>query len=457
MTNENILNIVKRIHFIGIGGSGMCPMAEILYHKGYDISGSDNYESDTFKRIKDMGIKVYNKHDPQNIQNAELIVYSAAIKDNNIEIIAAKEKNIPTIERSKMLGLITDRYKNTIAIAGTHGKTTTTAMITQIMLTGKKDPTSIIGGKLSLLKGNSSIGKSENMICEACEYVDTFLHLHPAISVITNIEADHLDYFKTLDNIISSFKKFASQTKKALIVNGDDENIKKIITNSSLAVITFGTSSENMYKAENITLNIDNTQDFTLTKDNKPIAKVHLQVPGTHNIMNALAAATCAYYNGVNIDDIVKALGEFTGVHRRFELIAKVNGITIVDDFAHHPTEIFTTLTAAKKMNFKRIIAVFQPHTYSRTYAFLDNFANSLSISDMVVLSEILAVRETNTYNIHSEDLAAKIKNSVCLHTFDEISDYIASIAKKGDLIITLGGGNIYVCAKKIADKLKLI
>ena len=455
MSHENILNTVKRIHFIGIGGSGMCPMAEILYHKGYDISGSDNYESDTFKRIKDMGMKVYNKHDPQNINDTELVVYSAAIKADNVEIVTAKEKNIPTIERSEMLGLITDRYENTIAIAGTHGKTTTTAMITQIMLTGKKDPTAIIGGKLPLLKGNSSIGKSEYMICEACEYVDTFLHLHPAISVITNIEADHLDYFKTLDNILASFKKFADQTKKALIVNGDDENIKKIIMDSSLPVITFGTSHDNIYRAENITLNSDNTQDFTLTKDNKPLAKIHLQVPGTHNIMNALAAATCAHYNGVEIHDIEKALSEFTGVHRRFELITKIHGITIVDDFAHHPTEISTTLTAAKNMNFKRIIAVFQPHTYSRTYAFLDNFAKALSIADLAVLSEILAVRETNTYNIYSEDLAAKIKNSVCLHTFDEISDYVASIAKEGDLIITLGGGNVYVCANQIADKIK--
>ncbi len=454
MVDKDILSKVRRVHFIGVGGSGMCPMAEILFHKGYIVSGSDNYESDTFKRIKDLGMDVVIGHEAKNVFNAELVVYSAAVKSDNVELIAAKEQGIPCIERSVMLGLITDRYANSIAVAGTHGKTTTTAMLTQIMIEGKKDPTSIIGGKLPFLQGNSCIGKSENIICEACEYVDTFLQLNPAIAVITNLEADHLDYFKTLDNVIASFRKFSEKTSKVLIVNGDDENIKKAICSVKIPVITFGMGEHNDFRAEHVKLNSDNTQNFVFTKSGEKIADVKLVVPGGHNVMNALAAATVAYYNDVNVSDIVNALEKFTGVHRRFELITKVNGITVVDDFAHHPTELTTTLNAAKNMNFKRVIAVFQPHTYSRTYMFLDDFAKALSIADKVVLSQILAVRETNTYNIYSSDLAKKIDNCVCFDTFDEISDYIASEAKEGDLIITLGGGNVYVCAAQIAKKL---
>lgn len=372
-----------------------------------------------------------------------------------MELVAAKECGIPCVERSVMLGLITDRYENTMAVAGTHGKTTTTAMLTQIMLEGKKDPTSIIGGKLPFLNGNSCIGKSQNMICEACEYVDTFLQLSPAVSIITNIDADHLDYFKTLDNVIASFRKFSKKTSKVLIVNGDDKNIKKAICGLQIPVITFGMSEHNEFRAENVKLNLDNTQSFVLTKAGKKIADVKLVVPGQHNVMNALAAATAAYYNDVSVDDIVNALQKFTGVHRRFELITKVDEITVIDDFAHHPTELTATLNAAKNMNFKRVIAVFQPHTYSRTFMFLDDFAKALSIADKVVLSQILAVRETNTYNVYSSDLAKKIDDCVVFDTFDEISDYIKSEAREGDLVITLGGGNVYVCAAQIAEKLR--
>ncbi len=451
---ENLLDGIKNIHFIGIGGSGMCPMAAILQRKGYNITGSDNYISDTLKRIIDRGIPVYLNHDAKNIENAQLIVYSAAIKPDNVERVAAVEKCIPCIERSLMLGLLCSKYKNPIAICGTHGKTTTTAMVTQVLTMSQKDPSAIIGGKLPFIGGNSRIGQSDTIVCEACEYVDSFLEINPSIAVITNIEADHLDYFGTLENIIKSFNKFSLQTKKLLIVNGDDKNVLTAINNVSIPVITFGLSHTNTYYADNISDDTVPFPSFSLMKNGEKVVDIKLSVPGKHNIYNALAAAVVAINMGIKPLEFANALHEFHGVHRRFEILGKPNNITIADDFAHHPTEISVTLNTATKMGFNRVIVVFQPHTYSRTSAFLDDFAKALSIADITVLSEILAVREINTYNISSEDLAKKIDNCICLNTFEEITNCIEKIAKPGDLVLTMGGGNVYVCANMILERL---
>lgn len=452
---QNILDNVKNIHFIGIGGSGMCPIAGILLHNGYNISGSDNYISDTLQRIIDRGIKVYTQHNAKNIENAELVVYSAAIKEDNIERIAAVKKGIPCIERSVMLGLLCDKYENTIAIAGTHGKTTTTAMITQILTMAQKDPSAIIGGKLPFINGNSRCGNSDTIICEACEYVDSFLQITPSIAVITNVEADHLDYFGTLENIIKSFNKFALKATELLVINGDDKNSILAAKNATVPVITFGEAKSNTYYAENISEKDVAFPSFTLMKNGEEIVDIKLSVPGRYNIHNAVAAAAIAHYLKVEPADIAKALHAFTGVHRRFEILGKSNGIAVADDFAHHPTEISSVLTAASKMGFNRVIAVFQPHTYSRTAAFLNEFAEALSIADLTVLSEILAVREVNTFNIYSENLAEKLENCICLRTFEEITDCIQKIAKPGDLVLTMGGGNVYVCANMILERLK--
>ncbi len=451
---ENILDNVKNIHFIGIGGSGMCPMAEILLSKGFNVSGSDNYISDTLKRIMDSDIKIYLDHDAKNVENADLVVYSAAIKEDNVERETALQRGIPCIERSVMLGLLCARYKKPIAISGTHGKTTTTAMLAQVLTMAQEDPTAIIGGKLPFFNGNSRVGKSETIVCEACEYVDSFLQITPSIAVITNIEADHLDYFKTLDNVIKSFNKFAQKATECVFLNGDDENSRLATKDISVPVITFGLSENNTYYATNISDENVPFASFTLMKNQQKIVDVKLSVPGTYNIYNAVAAAAVAHHLGVSPCDIASALNTFTGVHRRFEVLGKPQEITIADDFAHHPTEITSVLTAASKMGFKRVIAVFQPHTYSRTADFLDEFATALSIADITVLSEILAVREVNTRNIHSEDLAAKIENCICLRTFEEITDCIEKIAQPGDLVLTMGGGNVYVCANMILDKL---
>ena len=450
----NILNKVKKIHFIGIGGSGMCPLADILHAKGFEISGSDNYESDTLKGLINKGVKIFETHAEQNIEGADLIVYSAAIKKDNPELIAAEKNNIPALERSVMLGILCDEYENLVAIAGSHGKTTTTSMITQILIDAKADPTAIIGGKVHSINSNSIVGKSQNMVCEACEYVDTFLHLHPAISVITNIDNDHLDYFGTLQNLIKSFNKFASQTSKVVLVNGDNENSIKAIQNISTPVITFGFGEQNTYRASIISENNKVCESFYFIKNNEKLCKISLSVPGKYNVYNALAAASVADFMGIDADIIANSLSSFSGVHRRFEILGTPNNITVADDFAHHPTEIKSVLSAAMKMGYRKVYAVFQPHTYSRTAMLLSEFADVLSIADHVVLSEILAVREINTYNISSEDLAAKIKNCTCLVTFDEIADYIEKNAMPGDLILTMGGGNVYVCANMIVYRL---
>lgn len=456
MEKRDLLSSVKKIHFIGIGGSGMCPIAEILLHKGYELTGSDTNESDTLARIRSYGIPVFMGQKAENVDGAELVVYSAAIKPDNPELMAARQKGIPAVERSVMLGMVTRRYKNTVAVSGTHGKTTTTAMITQILLEAGLDPSAIIGGKLPLINGNGRAGRSETIVCEACEYVDTFLQLHPAVSVILNIDNDHLDYFGTVENTVKSFRQFSLQTSGAIVVNGDNENAMRAVEGISNArIITYGFGKGNDYSAGDIQDSCRAREQFSVLKNGKPIAAVKLSVPGKHNIYNALAAFAVADYLGVETESIVKSLHAFTGVHRRFEMLGEYNGVTVADDFAHHPTEVAATLSAAKDMGFERVWAVFQPHTYSRTYMLLDDFAKALQTADRVVLSEILAVRETNTYNIYAKDLADKIPGCVWFKTFEEISDYMIENAKDGDLILTLGGGDVYKCANMIVAKYK--
>ncbi len=451
-----LLDNVKRLHFVGIGGSGMCPMAEILHAKGYTLTGSDINESDTLERIRGYGIPVFMGHRAENIGDAQCVVYTAACKQDNPELVAAREKGIPCLERSVMLGLLSDRFPCTVAVAGTHGKTTTTGMITHILMEAGKDPSALIGGKLPLIGGNGRVGKSGFFVCEACEYVDTFLHLHPAVSVLLNIDADHLDYFKTVDNIVKSFHQFASQTSRALIINGDDERIRKSVEGlTGREIVTFGRAETNdYYPAE---LNEEDTacEDFTLMYRGKKLGRVNLIVPGEHNMMNAVAAAAAAHTLGCAPEDICGALNKFSGVHRRFEVLGTFEGVTVADDFAHHPTELTAVLSSAMRMGYHEVWAVFQPHTYSRTYNLLDEFARALAIPDHLVMTEILAVREENTYNIHTSDLAAKVPGSVWFHSFEEISAHVMNNAQNGDLILTLGGGDIYKCANLIVSKYK--
>ena len=447
-TQTNLLDTARRLHFVGIGGSGMCPMAEILHHRGYTITGSDINESDTLERIRNYGIKVYMGHSADNIGDVDLVVYTAAAKQDNPELVAAREKGIPTLERSIVLGMLTDHFSNTIA------KTSTTGMLTQILIEAGEDPSAVIGGKLPFIGGNGRVGQSENMVCEACEYVDTFLQLHPAVSIILNVDADHLDYFGTLENIIKSFRKFALQTSSRLVVNGDDPEAMQSVEGLTHAqVITFGRTADSDYYVTDLNEEATACEDFTIMHHGEPVCRVNLRVPGEHNMMNALAAAAAAHSMGVSGEPIKAALEAFTGVHRRFEVLGKFNGVTVADDFAHHPTELSAILSAAVRMGYNAVWAVFQPHTYSRTFMHLNDFAEALSIPQHVVMTEILAVRETNTYNIHTADLAAKIPGSCWFQSFEEIADYVMANAKENDLILTLGGGDIYKCANLIVKK----
>lgn len=456
MEYNDILSKVKKIHFVGIGGSGMCPIAEILFHQGYELTGSDISESDTLERVRSYGIPVFMGQRAENIDGTELVVYTAAVKQDNPELVAARERDIPTVERSVMLGMVARRYPDSIAVSGTHGKTTTTAMITQVLLGAGKDPSAVIGGKLPLINGNGRVGHSDTMVCEACEYVDTFLQLHPAIAVILNIDNDHLDYFGTVENTIHSFHRFAKQTSKMILVNGDDANAKKAVEGiSGPEIVTYGFGKDNDFYVDDIADSRRAREKFSVYHAGKKLVEVTLSVPGKHNIYNALASFAVADYLGVDAQVIADQLNRFTGVHRRFELLGEYDGVTVADDFAHHPTEVAATLTAAMHMGFHRVWAVFQPHTYSRTYLLLDDFAKVLQIADKVVLSEILAVRETNTYHIYAKDLADKIPGCVWFQTFEEISDYMVQNAQDSDLVLTLGGGDVYKCANLIVQKMK--
>ncbi len=455
MDYDKLLNEIKRIHFIGIGGSGMCPIAEILMSEGFKISGSDMNEGETLDKMKGYGIPVYMGHAAENIKGAELVVYSAAVKPENPERKAADEQGIPCIERSVMLGVVCRRYKRSIAVSGTHGKTSTTAMLSQILIGSGFDPSAIIGGKLPFIGGNSYVGQSDIIVCEACEYVDTFLELNPFISIILNIDADHLDYFKNLDNIKKSFNKFAKQTTGLLVINGDDQNTLDAVADVELEKITFGFGENCDYRAVNVSADKGVHEQYDLLYKGEKITSVKLIVPGKHNIYNSLAAAATAHYLGATPNEISDNLHKFGGVHRRFEILGTPCGITVADDFAHHPTELTVTLNAAMQMGFNKVWAVFQPHTFSRTAMLLDDFAEALKIPDVAIVSEILPVRETNTYNIYATDLTAKIPGSVYRKTFEEITDYVCKHAKEGDLILTMGGGNVYMCANMINKQLK--
>ncbi len=445
--DENLLKTRKHIHFIGIGGSGMFPMVQILHSEGFYITGSDNNETETTKIERKMGIPVTLGQAAKNIEGADLIVYTAAIMSDNPELIAAKASGVPCLERSDMLGLLTRRYSKAVCVAGTHGKTTTSAMIAQTLLEGGFDPSAFIGGKVKALGGSGRAGKSDIFVVEACEFVDTFLKLSNDISVILNIDNDHLDYFGSIENSIKSFRKFASNSTGPVIVNGDDANTMKAVDGLDKEIITFGWSNKNDYYAADVRFLGGAKSGYTLMHHGKPICEIRLSIPGKHNILNSMACAAVCLYLGMNPEEMAEHIDKFPGAGRRFEILGEVNGVTIADDYAHHPTEIAATLKAAKEMDFHEVWAVFQPFTYSRTALLMDDFVTALSVADHVVMSEIMGSREKNTYNIYTRDLAEKIPGSVWFNTFKEMADYTMSHAKPGDLVITLGCGDVYKCA----------
>ena len=449
-STDKLLEGIKKIHMIGIGGSGMCPLAEILNTRGYELTGSDNNEGDTLNRIKKLGIKVFMGHAAENVHGAELVVYSAAISADNPERAEAARLGIPTMERSLLLGALTRQYDNVIGVCGTHGKTTTSSMITQILYLNKMDPSAVIGGKLPLIGSNGLSGKSELFVCESCEFVNTFLELSPDISVLLNIDNDHLDYFKTMENLTNSFKQFVSMSK-TIFYNGSDERSRVAVSDINRNKISFGIDSACDYFATKLEPSKYGFS-FDVVHKGKLLINVELKVPGRHNVFNALAAFAVCHYLGVSPEGIKSAIEEFRGAGRRFEFIGEYPDFVLADDYAHHPTEIKATLTAAKDLSYNRVIAVFQPFTFSRTALLKDEFIEALSVADKVILTPIMGSREVNTYGIRSEDIAVGLKDSVCVSDFKECEQEILNTVKSGDIVITMGGGDIYKVAHKIRD-----
>ena len=440
----------KNIHMIGIGGISMSGIAEILLNSGFTVTGSDATNSDIIEKLIQTGIKVTIGHDFASVRKAQLIVYSAAIKQDNPELIEARKFRIPTIERGDFLGEITKLYKDTICISGTHGKTTTTSMVSLCFLEAQKDPTIQVGAILKPINGNYKVGNSDYFILEACEYVESFLKFYPKSEIILNIDNDHLDYFKNLENIKNSFIKYVKKLPEdgLLVINADDKNCIDLPNYTKATSLTYGIENKNTdFYAQNLICDSNGCFQFEVYKNNQFYELFKLNVPGTHNILNALATiALCDKY-GIDKTHIKSALFKFSGANRRFEYIGTCNGFDIYDDYAHHPTEIRALAKASKNTKHNQTWAIFQSHTYSRTYELLDEFAESLKDFDNIIITDIYAARETNLSGIQPQDLVDKIKqynkNAIYIGPFEEIANYIKQHAQPNDLVLTIGAGTI--------------
>ncbi len=435
----------------------MSGLAEILLGRGFTVAGSDREESTLTARLKEKGALIFYGHNAENIpDDCDLVVYTAAIGPDNPEYEEAVKRNIPIMTRADLLGELMDNYEASIAVSGTHGKTTTTSMISHILLAAAADPTITVGGILPAIKGNIRVGASDYFLTEACEYTNSFLSLNPYVGIILNVESDHLDFFKNLENIRASFKKFIAliDAAGALVINADIDNAQYFTENTACRVYTYSLTRAADYTASGIEYNKFGFPSFDVIYNGEMLGRVSLSVPGEHNISNALAAVAAARIFNISMDDICAGLCAFTGTDRRFQIKGEVRGAVLIDDYAHHPTEIRATLNAAKKLPHNKLWCIFQSHTYSRTAAFLDEFAEALSLADEVYLADIYAAREKNTFGVSSEDIAARIRSlGKCASyypTFAEIEREILPRLKEGDLLITMGAGDVY----KIGDNL---
>ncbi|MGN0361665.1 MAG: UDP-N-acetylmuramate--L-alanine ligase [Bilifractor sp.] len=440
----------SHIHFIGIGGISMSGLAAILLKEGFTVSGSDSHESELTDRLEKAGAKIAYQQSAANItDDIDVVVYTAAIHPSNPEYAAAVDKKIPLLSRAQLLGQLMKNYKVPICVSGTHGKTTTTSMAAHILMAADMDPTISVGGILPLIHGNYRIGGNQTFLMEACEYTNSFLSFFPKISIILDIDADHLDFFKDLDDIRNSFRKFAELLPDdgVLIINADDPACKMITKDLKCKIITYSMSNKGEYTADLVTYDKRGNASFRALYQGEPIGNFSLQVPGQHNVSNALAAIALARELGIDAKTIQDGFSSFHGTNRRFEYKGTMQGAKIIDDYAHHPTEIKATLRTAERVPHKTIWCVFQPHTYTRTKALLPQFAEALSIADHVVLADIYAARELDIYGISSRDLQAEIRKlgTDCDYfpSFEEIEDFLRANVKEGDLVITMGAGNI--------------
>ena len=451
--DQHLLDHVKKIHFIGCGGSGMYPLIQILAAKGYEISGSDVLDGSTIRSEREMGIKVTLGHSAANVVGADMVVYSAAIAKDNVERAAAESYGIPTVERSVLLGYVSRLYKNSICVSGTHGKTTTTSMITTALELAGCDPSAVIGGKLPLIGGYGKAGKGDDIVVEACEYAETFLKLTPYLSVVLNIDNDHLDYYGSMGELKFAFKRFCLMTRFMIFANADDKNTMDVMFTIQRRVRTFAIHNEADYRAVNIQEYRPGFYEFDLVSWDHAGGHIKLAVPGYHNIYNALAMCAVCLSMGLTVEQCANALLSFKGACRRFEVYGECNGAVVVDDYAHHPTEMRATLTTAKELGYKRLIAVHQPFTYSRTKMLLDDFADVLKLADIAVLTPILGSREPNDPSINSAMLAEKVPGSVLVDGLKEAAQWVKDNAREGDLVITLGCGDIYKAARMMVQE----
>lgn len=451
------LDGVKKVYLAGIGGSSMSSLAEILFNRGYSVSGSDMQNSATTERLSSLGIKVHIGHTEDNVKSEcpDVIIRTDAVLENNPEIAYALQAGIPVHRRAELLGMILDGYKTPVGVAGTHGKTTTSGMISSIIAASGAEYSAIIGGKVKQLDSSYIIGKNDDVcVFESCEYKDSFLNFRPFVSVVVNIAEDHMEYFKTLDNLIGSFKKYLRNTKESgtVVYNAECENSLTMIDDYKGQKVSFGIVKGSVTASDIFMRN--GLYSFTVMYHGEKFCDVSLSVPGAHNVKNALAAAAAGIVLGISPEAISKGLHDFAGTKRRFEYHCTVNGAVIADDYAHHPDAYEVTFRTARELGFKRVIAIHQPHTFSRTKMLMNEFAQVLSKVDHVIVSPIYAARETNDeYNVYAEDLVKLLPNGEYQPDFEHIAQRVKEMAQPGDLFITLGCGNIYLAAELITRK----
>lgn len=449
-----LLNGIKHIHMIGIGGSGMCPLAELLVSLGYTVTGSDSVDTELTKKLCALGIKVSIGQSASNVHGAQLVAYSAAVPEDNPERLEAERLGIPTMERSHLLGAVTRHYDNVIGVSGTHGKTTVTSMITQILLLNKREPNAVIGGKLPIVDSYCVTGSSQTLVCESCEFVDSFLQFSPDVTVLLNIDNDHMDYFKTMQRLEQSFKSFVSMSRVCYAF-GDDERVCRVVSDIPAQVIKYGFDSSNDFYPANITPG-KRGFCFDVMHCGKCVGSLRPGTPGRHNILNALAAFAVCFGMGVDPVGIADALERFTGAGRRLEFLGEFKGITVMDDYAHHPTEMEASLRAVRELDYGRVIVAFQPYTYSRVEILRDGMVKALSGADKVFLTPIVAAREENPHGVSSLDITSRIPGAQVMDGYDRLSDELIAAARPGDIIVTMGAGDIYKAARMVTEKLKI-
>ena len=432
------------VHLVGIGGISMSGIAKVLMYNGTKVSGSDTGDGDILDELKDMGATIFCGHNASNIDNQNLVVYTAAVKDDNAELVEARKKGIETVDRATMLGWIMKDYKNAISVAGTHGKTTTTSMMAYILMEAMLDPTVMVGGELDILGGNFRMGASDYFVTESCEYCRSFLKFFPKVAMILNVEEDHLDYYKDIDDIIDAFADFAALVPPDgyVIAPSGDENAMKAAQNTKGTLLTFGWD-----KADFVPMNIEFNRfgyaKFDVAFKGSIITSIELNVAGRHNVLNATACVAASFAMGIDMAHVSGGLGKFSGTKRRFEKKGMFGGALVIDDYAHHPTEIKTTIDSVSRIDHNKAWFIFQPHTYTRTYTLFDEFVKVLSGVENLIIADIYAAREKDTGLVSSKQLADAIDGAIYIDSFDKIENYIRENASSGDVVITVGAGNV--------------